>query len=506
MSAPSSSAVFQRARLAGVATVLALGVAFGAEKAPAKGGGSAPAKSEEKKAPSFSEKASTAFSKLKPLQDAQDWNGMLKLLEDTRPTVAPGSYDEAFILNMIGKLYGQKGEYAKALGPWERAIQLSEQDRASGSGHGFFPEKETLEITYYLGSLYAQEAASSKDPKIQQNYFGKALSYFKVYMAKTPTPSQEAVSTYALILYSKAVADPKNVDQEALKEARTVVERGLASSIKPKEYLYQLLLALMQQQNVLVGSAEVLELVQKQNPQKKDNWQMLMAIYLQLSEKVKDDPATAREYLVRAIVTAERAQALGYLNGPKENMTLVSLYLMANQFTKGTELLYNGMKKGTIESEPHNWRILGRYYQEANLNEQAATVLQEATKLFPKNGELEVQIAQIYLQMEKSQQAFDHANAAIAKGNFEGTKPYSVHYLIAYTAYELGKIEEADKALAAAEKFPEAAKDPQFARLKDVVKEMIAERQAKEKETEDASKKKKDDKKAPQKTAANPSR
>ena len=47
---------------------------------------------------------------------------------------------------------------------------------------------------------------------------------------------------------------------------------------------------------------------------------------------------------------------------------------MANQFTKGTELLYNGMKKKTIESEPHNWRILGRYYQEANMNERAIEV------------------------------------------------------------------------------------------------------------------------------------
>jgi tetratricopeptide (TPR) repeat protein len=272
------------------------------------------------------------------------------------------------------------------------------------------------------------------------------------------------------------------VDQKALQEARTVVERGLTSAIKPKDSFYQLLLALQQQQNDFVGSAEILELLLKQNPQKKDSWQMLMAIYLQLSDKAKDDPVASREYLVRAIVTAERAQALGFQNTPKDNMTLVSLYLMANQFTKGTELLYNGMKKGTIESEPHNWRILGRYYQEANMNAQAITVLQEATKLFPKNGELEVQIAQIYLQMEKTKEAFEHAKAAVAKGNFEGTKPYGVNYLVAYTAYELGNIDEANAAIAAAEKFDESKKDPQFARLKDVVREAIAEREAKKDE------------------------
>jgi hypothetical protein len=81
--------------------------------------------------------------------------------------------------------------------------------------------------------------------------------------------------------------------------------------------------------------------------------------------------------------------------------------------------------------------------------------------------------------MEKTKEANEHATAAIAKGNFEGTKPYSVHYLVAYTAYELGKIEEAQKAILAAEKFEESKKDPQFTRLKEVVQELVAEREAK---------------------------
>jgi tetratricopeptide (TPR) repeat protein len=292
-----------------------------------------------------------------------------------------------------------------------------------------------------------------------------------------------------MLLYYKAVADPKKPDEAMLKEARQVVERGLTTAIKPKESFYQLLLALQQQQNDLAGSAEILELLLKQNPNKKDQWQMLMALYLQLSEKAREkDPTLAREYLVRAIVTAERAQALNFLNTPKDNMTLVSLYLMANQFTKGTELLYNGMKKGTIESEPHNWRILGRYYQEADMNDRAIAVLKEATALFPKNGELEVQIAQIYVQMEKSKEAFQHAKAAVAKGNFsENTKPYSVYYLIAYTAYELGMMEEAHKALLEAGKFEESKKDTQFARLKEVVAESLAAKEAEKKPKDDKS-------------------
>ena len=458
-----------------MATAFALCAAIGTVHGQQSGQKNQTPDAGKKKEHEASEKTREALGKLKPLQDTQNYNGMLALIEGI--PFAPNSYDEAMILDMKAKIYGMTNQLSKAIAPWERAVQLSDQ-------FGYFPEKQVTEIVNYLGQLFAQEATTAKDPKLAQQLFVKALTYFKRYLDKTPKPPPESVSTYAMLLYYQAVADPKNVDQGLLKEARAVVEKALTTAIKPKESFYQLLLALMQQQNDLAGSGEILELLLKQNPQKKDSWQMLMAIYLQLSEKAKDDAVASREFLVRAIVTAERAQALGFLNGPKENMTLVSLYLMANQFTKGTELLYNGMKKGGIESEPHNWRILGRYYQEANMNAQAIAVLEESTKLFPDNGELEVQIAQIYLQMEKTKEAFEHATKAIAKGNFKETKPYGVHYLVAYTAYELGLIDEAHKALEAAEKFEESKKDPQFARLKEVVKEAIAEREAKNKPKE----------------------
>ncbi len=429
---------------------------------------------------SATEATQKAFTNLKPLQDTSNWDGMLTLLEGL--TLPPGSYDEALVLDMKAKLYAQKNQYAKAIAPWERVVQLSDQ-------HGYFPEKQVIDIVFFLGQLIASEAASSKDPKIQQQYYAKALVYYKRFLDKTPKPTPEAISTYAMILFYKATADPKNVDQAMLKEARVVIERGLTSSIKPKESFYQLLLTLMQQQNDLAGSAEIMELLLKQTPAKKDYWQTLVAIYLQLSDTASKNKDTdlAKSYQVRAIVTVERAQALGYLTTPKDNMTLVSLYLNANQFNKGTELLYTGMKKGTIDSEPYNWRILARFYQEANQNDAAIKVLKEATQLFPKNGEIEFNIALIYYSIEKNRECFQSAKAAAAKGNFETTKPYAVYYLMAYTAFDLGELDEALSAITAAEKFEEHKKDSQFARLKEVITEAVAERDAKNRPKETAA-------------------
>ena len=109
-------------------------------------------------------------------------------------------------------------------------------------------------------------------------------------------------------------------------------------------------------------------------------------------------------------------------------------------------------------------------------------MLKEATKLFPKNGEIEVQIAQIYIQLENNREGLKHATEAVRKGNFELTKPFSVHYLRAYTAYDLGEIDIANEAATAAAKFPEAEKDAQFPKLKNVIAEAINEREAKKSE------------------------
>jgi tetratricopeptide (TPR) repeat protein len=500
-----------RARVSRVATILvissAISVAHAAQPrrqppqpSQAAQSSGAPAKKEH----SLSEKVSEAFTKqLKPLQDKQDWAGMLALLDTLQ--VAPGSYDEALILDMKAKLYATTNQLSKAIAPWEKSIELSDQ-------HGYFTEKQVNETIALLAQLYGQEASTVKVPPEgqpgrqqalaqQQQYFGKAIQYFKRYLEKTPKPTPEMMMAYASILYYKAAADPNKLDQALLKEARQIVEQGLMTSIKPKEGFYQLLLTLQQQQNDLAGSSEILELLLKQSPNKKDYWQMLMAIYLQLSEKARTegkDEQAAKDYVVRAIVTAERAQALGHLQTPKDNMNLVSLYLMANQFTKGTELLYNGMKSGKIESEPNNWRVLGRYYMEANQNDQAIKVLNEAAKLFPKNGEIELQIAQLYIQMEKPKEALQHAKAAVQKGNFDNTKPFAAHYLVAYTAYDLGLLDEAAKAIEVAEKFPEAAKDPQFPKLKNVVVEAITERENRAKEKAEKEKK---DARPPKKSA-----
>jgi len=278
-----------------LAVLLSIANAAVIAQAPQQGG--------QKQPPSISEKTSEAFSKLRPLQETQNYKGMLDVLDKVE--FKPNSYDEALILDMKAKIFAMTNQFSKAIGPWERAIELSDK-------YQYFSEKQTLDTVSLLAQLYGQEGSTTKVPAQQQQYFGKAITYFRRFIKGTKNPTPETMMAYASILYYRATADQNKVDQTLMKEAREIVERGLTSSIKPKDGFYQLLLTLQQQQNDLAGSAEILELLLEQNPSKKDFWQLLMASYLQLSEKEgKKNATVGREYLVRAIVTCERAQALG---------------------------------------------------------------------------------------------------------------------------------------------------------------------------------------------------
>lgn len=417
----------------------------------------------------LSEKVSDGLQKLKPLSETKNYTGMLDLVNSLLSQVKPDSYDTAYLLDMKAKIFLQLDQYNNAIAPWEECLQLSEQK-------GYKDEKEQLDITKYLAQLIYSEATSVKDHARQQELIAKSANYLKRYLQKATKQEPDTQILYTSILYAQATADEKHINQDMLKEARATIERGMLGSIRPKDSFYMLMLAIMQQQNDYLHSAEVMELLLKQYPNKKDVWPMLFGTYVNLAGGQKENSREQREYFVRAINTIEKAQSLGYMNSPRDNYNRFTLYLNAGELHLATDILYEGLKKGTIESTIANWRILGAYLQQANKELQAISVLKEATKLFPKEGALEFMIGQIYQQLDKIKDARDAYARAVAKGNL-GDKPHQAWLFLAYTSLELEDYDGALKAISEAAKLPDGAKDPQVKNLKDGIDSMIQERE-----------------------------
>ena len=417
----------------------------------------------------LSEKTSEAFGKLRPLLDAKDYAGVMKLLDELIPQVSPTSYDLAQILDIKAKLFATQDKYAAAIEPWRQALHLSDT-------YKYFDDKWTLDTLYFLAQLEYQEGLGRKVPAEQKQSISRAIASMKRWLDKTKNVTAEASMLYASMLFNQAVANSEQVDPELIEKAKAEVKRGLVLAIEPREGFYALLLVILQQEADLKRAAEVLELLVKQFPQKKGYWPTLMAFYLNMAGEAETDELT-RTYYIRAINAIERAQAFGHMQTPKNNYNLVTLYITAGQYGEANDLLYAGLKSGGIESDPKTWGILGYYFQQQEQAGRAIEVLQEATQLFPRSGQLEVQIGEIYRDQENTPEAYKHYLNAVGKGYLE--KPHVAYQLLAFAAYELKNYDEALKAIIEAEKIPESKEDKQLPMLKRAIEDAIKARDAK---------------------------
>lgn len=420
------------------------------------------------------ERTSTELGKLTPLTDAKNWDGALALLQGLKSKVKPDSYDIAIISDIEAKVYLQKGDYAKAIPPWEQALRLTDE-------HQYLSPSAVQELIYFLAQIYYQEATSSKDAALQQQYFGRAVSYLERWLKNTDKPDrdptrQEAQLFFANVLYNQAVLNPDNINQNLLNRAEAEVEKGLRMTPRPKDTFYLILLAIAQQKGDMVRLAELLELLVKMSPAKKDYWSQLGGVYLNLAAAQEKDPKQAKEFNTRAILAIERAQALGFMKTPKENYTLVGIYFNVGQFGRATEILHTGLRDGSIDNELKNWELLIYSYQQVDKPFQAIEAAREGSKHFPQSGQLEYQAAQIFYSLNKAEDAYRLLQSAIDKGQLE--RPGAVHGFLAYICWELGKLNEAVAAIDKALSFPDAQRDTQLPSLKRAVEDAIREREA----------------------------
>jgi len=419
------------------------------------------AEDSEPDAPQLADKTIDSFQKLQPLLDAKDWDGAIALLRGVLSGVDPESRDTALILDTVAKLEIQKDDAPKAIEAWETALRLSD------AHPNYFKQKDKLELVLSLAQNYSQLGSTTKDTVLARESFSKAADYIHRWLGATTSPTFEAQYFYAQVLYSQATANEKKIDKDLLRQAEQAAQKALHMQTFPKEGLYILVKAIYQQLDDMEASAKYLELLVRQSPDKDSSWQELWAVYMNLAAANDKDEDRSRQYYVRAINAMERAQSYGKMKANKDNYNLVTMYYTLGQFAEVTDLLHAGLTSGHIDSTIKNWQLLSYSYQQMDAPLRAASALKEAEALFPDSGEIDFDIAQIYLQLENSEDAYKYAAAATAKGNVE--KPFNLYQMLAYSAYELEKYPEALVAVNKAFEFPQGKNNRQLTALKRIV-------------------------------------
>jgi len=381
----------------------------------------------------MSDKGSEDIQQIYPLFQQNDWNAALPLIEKAIADVKPDSYDFAIFNQLKAQALNGRGnkEDSKAImTALENAINNGKLGKAKNAG-----------LRLWLSQIY-----------YEQNNFDKAQTSIEAYLNTVARPIPDATSLYIYILYGKATANPKKTDLVALKLCEDAINKSLLVTPQPTENTYTLLLACLQQAGKTAEANDLLELLAKEYPTKKDYWQQLASGYLNLGIEEKDKTKALQDN-VRAIVTIERAQAMGFMKEPKDNLNLVSIYYNLEQYGRAAELLEAGLKSGAVENAQTNWVLLSNAYQEMDHQDKAIATLDRARKFFPQAAQLDYLIGFYYLNLDKSPEAFEAMYSAARKGG--GDNPSQTYSALAYLALDLKKLDAAKFAIDKASQYPE---------------------------------------------------
>ena len=413
-------------------------------------------------------------SDFRPAYDAKDWDKALGVLDKILAKVAPDSYDAVYAYKAKAQIFFQnKNNLPGGLEYLERCLEVEDRKH-------YLPEKDTQDMVYTVAQISFNEAVTAKDPKKQTALYARTTTmldrWLKTAEQKTFTPDNIYFVSVVYFTLGQGIepGEKQKTDKPMMEKALEWIDRGLRSAAHPRDVFYQLKVAALFQLDRYAEASEYLELQVQQKPDNKNYWQQLASSYLQLAAAAeKKDEKASFSNNVRAILAIERAQKLGAMTSPRDNYNLVGIYFTINQYERACDLLERGLKTGGIESTRQNWELLAYSYQQMHKDLKAVETLEEAAKVFPKAGQLEYQIAQVYFGIDKTKESFAHIKLCIAKGGTE--KPQVAWLFYAYLALDLKVYDEAQKAAEEAAKYPEAEKEAK--RMLEAIKAEVTNRE-----------------------------
>ena len=401
----------------------------------------------------ITEKTSGSLAQLKTFIDAKDYPKGLLLIDSLLAKAEPTSFDTYVLAQIKAQILLTQGKLTDAIVPLETSLRLGQNNP------NFYDAAAELEQMNLLAQLHYQKAAELKDPAAQKAGYLTALDLMSRWLAKTPKPTADSRLFAASLTYQLGSLDPAKPDEPRLREAIGHAREGLLLSIKPTNQLVLLLVACHLQLGENPLAAEQLEALALRDPKSAVTWSQLQSLYLAAAADTQD-PEESRRQNLRALLVLDRAQALGFLNTPKDHYTRVAILFNIQQYTRAAALLEKGLVDGSIENQKRNWELLTSAYQQTSQDEKALDAMLRASSRFPQDAALEFSLAQFLYNTGQLADAYARAEAALAKGL---DKPGQAHVYLAYLAYELQRYDDAkgwvEKARASGE-VPAATLDP----------------------------------------------
>lgn len=396
-----------------VSTLIAASAVLGlALLLPAPAAIAADCENPKKASGSLSESTYRRMTKIQEDIGDKKYGEAIEQLDKLIGRVKNNDYEFALVMQTYGFAYSAQEQYSKAAEAFQAAIDKDA-----------LPQEPQELMLFNIGQLYMAGEETEKGLKYLLQYVNTACGN---------------VPPEAYILIANAYAEKKQYSR-----ALPWVDKAIAAKgAKAPESWYQLKLAIHYEQRQFKSAAQVLVTLVSKYPIKEQYWKQLSGVF----QEMKDD-----EEALAVMALAERQ---GFLDTEKELNNLANIYLFMDIPYKAAKVMDRAMAAGKMERNYENLKKLGTAWQLARVDDKAIEVLSQAAEA-GRDGDMWMQIGQIYVGQEEWNKAIENLSKAVEQG---ATRSGEANLLLGVSHWNKGDKSRATAAFKKAQRFDKTKK------------------------------------------------
>jgi len=332
-----------------------------------------------------------------------DFAGAQAKLDEIKAMPKLSDYEQAQLYNFYGFIYYSQERYQDSINAYQTVLSFQE-----------IPPGLRNQITYTLAQL-----------KFTIEEYAEAIQLIKDWLKNQENPAPDPYVLIATGYYQLAGLEPEGSAkaQEYMDQIIPNIERALAIAAergtKPKEQWYLLLRVAYWDKGDMEKVREILYTLVANWP-KKEYWAQLSAVYGELAGVYSDasgpNSSKTKKAEVKQLSSFANLYDQGLLSSNSDYVQAASLYLSQGAPYKGARILEEGIENGAVERNVKNLRLISQAWALAQENDKAIPPLKEAAKL-SKDGELDIRLAQSYLNLSQYKSCISAARTGIKKGD-----------------------------------------------------------------------------------------
>ena len=306
-----------------------------------------------------------------------DFAGAEAQLKEIAALDGLSEYEEAQLYNFYGFIYYSQEKYQQSIDAYEKVIALQE-----------IPPGLRNQVIYTLAQL-----------KFTTEQYQEAIDLLNNWLKTQENPGPEPYILIATGYYQLEEID--KIIPPVEKAMAIAQERGTQT----KEQWWLLLRVAYWEKGDNKKVRDILEVLVTNWP-KKEYWSQLSAVYGELDDEPKQLSAFASAYDQNLLTTNS------------ELLQIAQLYLANDVPYKAAKILEKGFADGDVERNAKNLRLYSQSWALAREDRRAIAPLKEAAKL-SSDGELDIRLAQSYLNLGEYKSCVSAARQGLKKGDLK---------------------------------------------------------------------------------------